>query len=65
MVALPDGGSVSVKLALELTFGYHYSFLGYVVLIMISFSVGFASVDLFCLVKYRFPGSLDGRLLRL
>ena len=54
LVALPDGGSVSVKEALAVTFGYHYSFLGYVVLIMIGFSLCFAVTGLICLHKFKF-----------
>ena len=54
LVALPDGGSISVKEALAVTFGYHYSFLGYIVLIMIGFSLCFAVTGLICLHKLKF-----------
>ena len=54
LVALPDGGSVSVKQALALTFGYHYDFLGYNVLIMIGFCLVFIVSGLICLQKLKF-----------
>lgn len=54
LLNLPDGGSVSVKDALALTFGYHYDFLGYTVLIMIVFSLVFVTSGLICLHKLRF-----------
>ena len=48
-VALPDGTTVSVRDALAAVFGYHYSFLGYNVLIMIGFCAAFAIAGLVCL----------------
>ena len=53
-VALPDGGSVSVKNALAAVFGYHYSFLGYNILIMIVFSIVFIVSGLIALQKLHF-----------
>lgn len=54
LVALPDGGAVSVEEALALTFGYHYDFLGYNVLIMIAFCLAFIMSGLICLHKLNF-----------
>ena len=53
-VSLPDGGSISVKQALALTFGYHYDFLGYTVLIMIAFCLVFIVSGLISLHKLKF-----------
>lgn len=53
-VALPDGTSVSVRDALAAVFGYHYSFLGYIVLIMIGFSAVFAFAAIVCLHRMNF-----------
>ena len=53
-LSLPDGGSVNVKEALALTFGYHHDFLGYTVLIMIAFSLVFIVSGLICLHSLRF-----------
>ncbi len=54
LINLPDGGTVSVKDALAIVFGYHYDFLGYNVLIMIAFSLVFIASGLFFLTKLKF-----------
>ena len=54
LVALPDGGYVSVRDALTQVFGYQYSFLGFNILIMIAFSLIFIVSGLIALHKLRF-----------
>jgi hypothetical protein len=54
LINLPDGGTVSVKDALAIVFGYHYDFLGYNILIMIVFSVVFIASGLVFLNKFKF-----------
>ena len=53
-LALPDGGTVAVNESLAIVFGYHYSFLGYNILIMIAFCVVFIASGLFFLAKLKF-----------